>query len=187
MISMKRIAMIAHAALLIAAAGCGGSGESSGDAAEEAAETERQTEATFERYVAPDAALRRVDGDTVQLSEYRGKFTLLAFFATWNKDTAELLPIMSDIGRRFHKNVNVVCVALDKGGMAPVRGWVDQNPVDIPIFVGDDALANEFGGYRTLPTVYVLMRDGEVFRRFDGLKEQRQYEEILIKLISHRL
>ena len=185
--STKRIAATACAVILIAALGCGGSGESSGEAEKTDARAERQTEAVFEKYVAPDVALRGLDGDTVMLSEYRGKFTLLAFFATWNKDTAKLLPIMADIDRRFHKNVNAVCVAIDKGGPAPVRGWLDRNPVDIPIFVGDESVASEFGGYRKLPTVYVLMRDGEVFRRFDGLQEQRQYEDILIKLISHRL
>ncbi|MBN1884555.1 MAG: TlpA family protein disulfide reductase [Candidatus Krumholzibacteriota bacterium] len=181
------IATAALAALLVASAGCGGSDESAGKAAERDAGEERQTEATFEPFIAPDVLLERLDGTTVQISEYRGKFVLLAFFTTWNKDTAKLMPIMADINRRFYKNVNVLCVALDRGKASAVRSYFTANPVDVPIFVGGEKIVGDFGGYRAVPTVYVLMRDGEVFERIDGLKLQRHYEEVLIKLISHRL
>lgn len=131
--------------------------------------------------------LKDVDGESVPFGIFRGKIVLLNFWVTWKKDSADFIEIMNGIQRKFGKNVEVVSVSMDRGGAQVLRSYMQRVPINHRIFMDGEKVANKFGGARHLPTTYIVLRDGHVFKRIDGLKKKSMYEDLLVKLLSHRM
>jgi cytochrome c biogenesis protein CcmG/thiol:disulfide interchange protein DsbE len=129
----------------------------------------------------------RLDGVSIPFEELKGKLLVVNFWATWNTDSKQLFPMMNQIQDKFYKHVTVMMISVDKGGAAPVRRFMDDQMVAYEVYVNGEKVANTFGGVKTLPTTYIVLRDGKIFERIDGLKRKKVYEDALIRLLQHRM
>lgn len=129
----------------------------------------------------------RLDGKSVPFKELQGKILVVNFWATWNNDSKQLVPMMNEIQEKFRRQVTVLMVSIDKGGTAPVRRFMDDHMVSYEVYVNGEKIANAFGGVKALPTTYIVLREGKIFERIDGLKRKSVYEEVLINLLRHRM
>ncbi len=129
---------------------------------------------------APTLTFRSVDGQPTQLSQYKGKFVLLNFFATWcetckqEKPSLERLAI-KQLARGVDSGVEVISVASDAQWQkaksffpeaTKVRVWVD------PPTSGEDkgSAAKTFGitGY---PESFLIDPQGNIRAYFIGKRD----------------
>ena len=143
--------------------------------------------AVSEETKVPNVVFEDIDGESVRLEEFKGKFLVVNFFATWSNDSKKLIPIMNKIQRKFEKHATVIGVAMDRGGTPVVRRFIKEQDIKHSVFVNGENIVNRFGGAKKLPTTYILLRDGRIIMRMDGLKEQKHYEKRLIWLIAQRI
>ena len=129
----------------------------------------------------------RLDGKSVPFEELQGKLLVVNFWATWHTDSKQLITMMNQIQNKFYRQVMVMMVSVDKGGAAPVRRFMDDQMVAYEVYVNGEKIANAFGGVKTLPTTYIVLRDGKIIERIDGLKRKSVYEDILKNLLKHRM
>ena len=65
--------------------------------------------------VAPDLLGKNRDGESIRVSDHRGKVVVLTFWATWCTYCLQELPILENLQRRLGKaRVEVVAVNIDK-------------------------------------------------------------------------
>jgi len=56
-------------------------------------------------------------------------------------------------------------------------------PMNYPIMLGKEELADKFGGLIGLPTTVVISRDGKVQKRYIGLVDQKSLEKMIEELL----
>lgn len=117
-----------------------------------------------------DFSLPDLDGQTHNLSDYRGKWVLVNYWATWCPPCLEELPeleVFHDTagGRAIVLGVNME--AIDKGRL---RAFVEQQFLSFPILLAGEQprRAELIGPVDGLPTSYLVTPTGEVVARQVG-------------------
>ena len=120
---------------------------------------------------ARDFSYMDLDGKTHQLSDYRGKWVLVNYWATWCPPCLEELPELEV----FHNNYKdtravVLGVNMESIGVEQLRQFVEDQFISYPILLaGEDPGRNQLlGKVPGLPTSYLVNPRGEVVAREVG-------------------
>lgn len=128
-----------------------------------------------ERPLAPDFTLERLDGSRVTLSALRGKVVVIDFWATWCPPCRAEMPWLVDMAKRLESR-GVVFVAIDEDdppGQVPlVRQFAQEVPgLERFAVLGNPDIETQYG-VRSLPTLFVVDREGRIAERFVGQAEE---------------
>ena len=116
-----------------------------------------------DRHAAPDFALKDADGKTVHLSDYKGKVVLLDFWATWCGPCRIEIPWFEEIERtRKDKGFEVLGVSMDENGWEDVKPFLAQMKVNYRVVIGDDPTTQAYGGVDSLPTTFLIDKQGKI-------------------------
>jgi len=63
--------------------------------------------------LAPGFALKSLDGKVVNLSDYKGRYVLLDFWASWCPPCRAEHPLLSKLQQQYQKNIEVVSISMD--------------------------------------------------------------------------
>lgn len=138
-----------------------------------------------QRKQAPGFALKDSDGKTAQLSDYKGKVVLLNFWATWCGPCKIEIPWFIEFENRLKsQGFAVVGVAMDDEGWEIVKPYVTSKKMNYRVLMGDEKTAALYGGVESLPTTFVLDRDGKVAAIHIGLVSKSEYEKDIQTLLA---
>lgn len=111
---------------------------------------------------AADFTLQTLDGQTVRLSDLRGRPVILNFWASWCGPCREEMPLLS----RTHdelKDSGVIILAVDvQESAATVQRYVDQNRLPFMIALDTDGQVSGQYRVRSLPTTYFIDAEGVI-------------------------
>ena len=132
---------------------------------------------------APDFTLQDLDGNTVSLSDYRGKTVIIDFWATWCPPCIFQVPELNKLweAHRQRGDVMVIGVSVDVDGPEVVRPWIEEQGVDYTIVMGTVELAEKFGAMG-FPTLALVRPDGSLDSLHVGLIEYDDLEELVAKV-----
>jgi len=140
-----------------------------------------------ERKPAPSFTLKDADGKPVSLADYKGKVVLLNFWATWCGPCKIEIPWFVEFEQKYKdRGFSVVGVSMDDEGWEAVKPWLAKNTVNYRILVGDDKVAQAYGGVESLPTTFVLDQNGRIVNQHVGLVSKSDYENEIRKLLDDR-
>lgn len=109
------------------------------------------------------------DGAIVKSSGYQGKAMLINFFATWcppcRKEIPSLIQLQKDYGA---KGFIVIGISTDQGGASLVDKFAQKMEINYPVLMGDAKTPASFGGILGIPTSFLVNREGNVVKRYDG-------------------
>ena len=127
---------------------------------------------------APDFRLPAVDGSMVSMSDYSGKVVLVDFWATWCPPCNDMIPILSKLHKRYSdKGLVILGVSLDQDGLGALGTFVHENMIPYKVVMGDNRISRSFGGVSTIPTLYMVDRNGRLVRKLTGFHSYAQLEE----------
>ena len=137
------------------------------------------------RKLAPNFSLKDADGRIVQLSDFRGKVVLLNFWATWCDPCRIEIPWFVEFERQ-HKGQGfaVVGVSMDEDGWQAIKPFISEVGINYRILLGDDKVSEEYGGIDSLPTSFVIDREGRIAAVHIGLVSKSRYENDLQQLFE---
>jgi thiol-disulfide isomerase/thioredoxin len=128
---------------------------------------------------APDVRFKDLDGKDVALSDYQGKVVLVNFWATWCEPCRVEIPWLIEMQQKYGpRGFTVLGVAMDEEGKSVVAPFVAKEQFDVsgkkqtmsyPIVIGNDTMADKFGGLLGYPTSFMISRDGKQVKRITGL------------------
>lgn len=129
--------------------------------------------------VAPDFELKDLDGRTVRLADLRGKAVLLNFWATWCPPCKEEIPWFVDLQKQYGpQGLQIVGVNMDdNAGRDAIAKFAAEMKIDYPILLGNDKVADAYGGVDSLPTTFYIGRDGKIVSRVFGLATHSEVEQ----------
>ncbi|MCP4643136.1 MAG: redoxin domain-containing protein [bacterium] len=118
---------------------------------------------------APDFAVKTLDGTPLNLSDYRGKYVLLDFWATWCGPCKRETPYLTAVYGEFGKDERFVMIGLsldedvtapkayaEKSGMGWVQGFLGPWP--------DTTVPDDFS-VKGIPAIMLIDPEGKVIAR----------------------
>jgi cytochrome c biogenesis protein CcmG/thiol:disulfide interchange protein DsbE len=128
---------------------------------------------------APEFKVKDLDGKEVTLADYKGKVVLVNFWATWCDPCRVEIPWLIEMQNKYGgKGFTVLGIAMDEEGQPVVAPFVAKEryevngqklPMNYPIVLGDEKVAEKFGGLLGYPTSVLISRDGKIMKRTTGL------------------
>jgi thiol-disulfide isomerase/thioredoxin len=118
--------------------------------------------------IAPDFELKGPDGKPVRLSEFRGKFVFLDFWATWCGPCRGEIPHLKELAKKFGNRGDFVLlsVSLDQDENA-WRDFVKKEQMNWRHVLDDknwQGVAAKYG-VSGIPTTFLLDKEGKVLKR----------------------
>ena len=133
--------------------------------------------ASENRKPAPDFTLQDANGASVRLSDFRGKVVLLNFWATWCGPCTLEIPWFVEFEQQYKsKGLEVVGVSMDEDGWQVIKPYIAEHKVNYRILLGNDSVSQLYGGVDSLPTTFVIDREGRfAFSPHVGLAGKNEY------------
>jgi len=131
---------------------------------------------------APAFSLPDIHGRTVSLADYRGKVVILDFWATWCPPCKREIPDFISLQSRYGgKGLQVIGVGLDEPDK--LKEFAAKNGMNYAVLLGNDAIAQRYGGISGIPTTVLINRQGAIAGRYEGFRPGSFFEDQVQRLI----
>lgn len=121
------------------------------------------------------------NGKTHTLAQYKGKWVLVNFWATWCPPCLEEIPDLNALHENKRNNLVVLGIAMDYKDPKTVLQFADQMMVGYPIILGDSKTAAQIGALTGLPTTYLYNPQGKMVAYNVGALTRQAVESYITK------
>lgn len=125
----------------------------------------------FFRNPAPVAALslHTLDGRTISSADWRGKVTIVNFWATWCGPCRAEIPDLVTLQKKYGQYLQVIGISQDEVAPDVVQRFAADRQVNYPIIMSTPELEKAFPGIYALPTSYLIDRQGRIVQKHVGM------------------
>lgn len=128
--------------------------------------------------MAPELILKDLQGNTVKLSDMKGKVVLVDFWATWCQPCVIMIPWFIEFQNRYNsQGFAVLGVAMDDEGISVVKPYAEKAAMNYTVVLGNEETAEAWGGIFGLPTSFVIDRQGRIQAKHIGLIDRDVFEK----------
>ncbi|MGC2457363.1 MAG: TlpA disulfide reductase family protein [Gallionellaceae bacterium] len=125
-------------------------------------------------------ALKDSAGHIHHLADYRGKWVLVNFWATWCAPCLEEIPELADLyNAHKNKDLMVIGVAMEYPSPQIVLDFLKENPIPYPVVMGDYRMAKQIGAVAALPTSFLFDPKGKLASYQPGPVTRKSVEEYM--------
>ncbi|MDD2464189.1 MAG: TlpA disulfide reductase family protein [Desulfobulbus sp.] len=109
-------------------------------------------------------------GSLVSSNTYEGQAMLITFFATWCGPCMQEIPALKAVQSQYQaQGFSVVALAVDEGGAGTVAKLVEKAGINYQVLLADEGTRHQFGGVATIPTSFLVNKQGHVVKKYAGL------------------
>lgn len=140
------------------------------------------------RKLAPDFTLTDANGASVKLSDYRGKVVLLNFWATWCGPCKLEIPWFMEFEQQYKsQGFEVIGISMDDDGWKAIKPYIAARKLNYRVLLGNDTVTQLYGGVDSLPTTFIIDRDGRfAFSPHIGVVEKNECLREIQSLLGGR-
>jgi peroxiredoxin len=139
--------------------------------------------------LAPNITLQNLQGETVELSDYRGKNVVLNFWATWCKPCKEEMPHLQDYYEKYkgEQNVEVLGVNLTfaTDSEKNVKQFVESYDLTFPILLTYDEEVEKLYRVLTIPSTFFIDEEGHIQQKIVGPLDEKSLHFYVNELINN--
>lgn len=130
---------------------------------------------------APEVQFATLSGELINMSDLRGKVTLVNFWATSCAPCVKEIPALAQTYLQYKaRGYETIAVAMDFDPPNYVKAFTERNA--LPFKVALDArgeVAKRFGDVRVVPTTFLIDRQGRIIRTWLGEIDFKQLAPVL--------
>jgi thiol-disulfide isomerase/thioredoxin len=132
----------------------------------------------------PDLSLTDINGASLTSASWRGKVTIVNFWATWCAPCRVEIPGFMALEQAHPGRVQIVGLSVDESE-DEVRAFMKEHGMTYPVAIVTSEVAERFGGVVGLPTTFVLDPEGRIVARHVGLVSMDVYREAIATYAPH--
>ena len=134
-----------------------------------------------------DFTLPDLQGEPHSLSDYRGKWVVVNYWATWCPPCLDEIPELVDFHER-HRDGNAVVLGVNHEDISPqfLRSFVDMLKITYPVLRSEPLPDTPLGPVPGLPTTYIISPEGERVARQVGPVTAQMIEQYIQAKIRER-
>ncbi len=138
-----------------------------------------------DRKPAANFTLTDSNGAKVTLASLKGKVVLLNFWATWCGPCQIEIPWFIEFNKSYKsRGLSVVGVSMDEDGWKSVKPYLAAKKIDYPVVIGTEDVAKTYGGIDSLPSTFMIDREGKIAFTHSGLVGKDTYEMEIHRLLD---
>ena len=116
-----------------------------------------------------DFALEDINGVKHRLSDYRGKWVVVNYWATWCPPCLDEIPELVDFHEEHKdKGAVVLGISFEEVGIKKLRQFTEEYFINYPILRSTPGPSGELGEIPGLPITYLISPNGEIAARQVG-------------------
>jgi cytochrome c biogenesis protein CcmG/thiol:disulfide interchange protein DsbE len=130
-------------------------------------------------------------GKLLKLEDLKGSVVLVDFWATWCPPCREGIPDLVLLKEKYkNTDVEILGISVDaitRGGATAkdVIPFIDSYKINYPIVRGDENTINAFGNIRSIPTSFLIDKEGNIVARYEGVVSKEDYIESIEKILAN--
>lgn len=136
--------------------------------------------------LAPDFSLTDLEGNPFQLSDFRGKVTVIDFMATWCNPCRREMPHYQTIWEKYGRD-EVILLSIDvdtRESEETLRAFIQEFPYASWIWARDTANLLEVYQVMSIPKTVIIDQEGYLVREYIGVTDASTFIEIIDQLLS---
>jgi thiol-disulfide isomerase/thioredoxin len=134
---------------------------------------------------APALKLKNTRGATVNLSNYKGKVTLVNFWATWCPPCRAEMPDLIRWQREYRgKGLQIIGITYPPTRLREVRQFTRSIGVNYPILIGTKKTKALFDLSEAMPLTIIIDREGRIRDRIEGIILREEFERKVKPLLD---
>jgi cytochrome c biogenesis protein CcmG/thiol:disulfide interchange protein DsbE len=129
-------------------------------------------------------SLQSTDGALINLSDYKGKIVILDFWATWCPPCRRGIPDLIELKNEYGDKIEIIGISVDTDSKSEVVPFMKEYGINYPVVYGNMSVYQQYGGIRSIPTQFILNKEGKIFKKYIGLVPKTTYQTDLTSLIN---
>ena len=118
---------------------------------------------------APDFTLTTLAGDVVSRESLRGQVVLVNFWATWCPPCRVEMPGFQQVyDARRNDGFTILGISTD-ARRDGIGFFLEERGITYPVAMAANSIGSKFGGVQTLPTSFLIDRDGRIRYEVRGI------------------
>ena len=113
--------------------------------------------------------VRDLDGKAISSESWRGKVTIVNFWATWCPPCRAEIPDLIALQEKYKDRVQIIGISQDEISADAVRQFAVEQHINYPIVMSTPELEKIFTGIYALPTSFIVDRDVQIVQKHVGM------------------
>ena len=127
--------------------------------------------------------LADIKGKEYSLSDYRGKWVVINYWATWCSPCLKEIPELNELHQKGKKNnVLVLGVNFEDASDSHVQAFIDKYNISYPVLLEEMGALSQLGPIEGLPKTFIVSPLGEIVYRKVGIVTLSLLDEVLTQL-----
>ncbi len=134
---------------------------------------------------APEFTLLNLSGDTVNLSDYRGKVVLINFFATYCPPCRMEMPDFVELQKNYgQKGFTVIAISVDNEPQKMLPPFVERLGLNFPVLLATTKVLKDYGNVYALPVTFILDRQHKIVKKITGMVNKEELDPVIEELLA---
>lgn len=146
-----------------------------------------ETEKPVELSVAPDFSVVDINGNSVSLSELKGKPAVINFWATWCPPCKSELPYFENMYKKYGDKVEFMMVNLTDGTdetVESVNAFIEETGYVFPVYFDTQFSGAMAYGTYSIPVTVFVDKDGNLIKQQVGAISETILEAYVLKILG---
>jgi len=150
-------------------------------------EGEKATTTGSDYTKAPYFTLKDLIGNTISLSDFRGKVLFINFWATWCSPCRYEIPGFIEMyGQYKDKGMEVIGISLDRLSPNEIMKFKEEFKINYPIAMATQEIINDYSPGNAIPATIIVDQKGRIRHKHIGYLDKMTLENYFLKLTEEK-
>lgn len=142
------------------------------------------TSVTTRTDLAPNFKWKDPSGSETEFDSFRGKVTLVNFWATWCGPCKHELPALIALSKELaDQNVVILGISTDRI-KSDVPPFIKKQGIPYTVILSNEELEKAFGNIRVIPTTFLIDANGKIANTIVGSRTKDQFKDAILAVLE---